>query len=71
MENNPSAPWNQEAEESPKDHLFQEMVDFLEEQGSSTDTLELRTEGWFYRIANVERGSYQKLPTKYWLVAED
>lgn len=74
-ENHPSAPWNQEPEEvqeeDPRDELYQEMVDFLEKHGSSVDTLELKTDGWFYRIANVERGSYEKLPTKFWLVAQD
>lgn len=70
MENHPLAPYNQE-EEDPREELHQRMCDFLEEQGSSADTLELRGDGWYYKIANVERGSYQKLSTKYWLVAKD
>lgn len=68
LADNAFAPYNQ-PESDPREDLFQEMCDFLEDHGSDFQSLHLDKGGWFYEKEN-DKTRYP-LPNKYWLVAED
>lgn len=63
------APYNQEVDDTdPREELFQEMVDYLEERDSTFERLHLDKQGWFFE-KEADSTRYP-LPVKYWIVAK-
>lgn len=65
---NAFAPYNQAVEEDPKDDLFHQMCEYLDEHDSDFLHLHCDAQGWFFEKPNDE--TRYALPIKYWIVAQ-